>query len=132
MRPVRQSDRRQSEREFGSLAGLAGDADLAPVRGDDFANDRQAQPGASGMASGRHAIKFLEKARQVLGGNSFAIIFDLEPRVRAVAACTLTCTVPPRLVCWIALTIRLSKTCSIRSRSTMTVGIDSLDLGGQA
>ena len=27
---------------------------------------------------------------------------------------------PPRGVCWMALTIRLSKTCSIRSRSTMT------------
>ena len=35
----------------------------------------------------------------------------------------------PRGVCWIALTIRLSKTCSIRSRSTMTRQVVAVDLG---
>ena len=88
---------------------------------DDLANDRQAQPGAAGVPVDGNAIELLEDAGDVFGGDALAGVANDEPRALAVGDVRRRWIEPPRGVCWIAFMIRLSKTCSIRSRSTMTV-----------
>ena len=68
---------REGEGEGRPPARLALGPDLAPMRGDDLAGDRQAQAGAVGLRAG-DAVELLEEVRQVLRRDALAGVGDGE------------------------------------------------------
>ena len=71
---------RQRERESAAVVEFAFGADGATVGAHDVLGDGKAEAGAPGFARARFvdAVETLEEARQVLGGNTGAVVANVE------------------------------------------------------
>ena len=114
---------RQGEGELGPCPGELVTSTCPAVRGDDLADDRQAQPGAAAPARagyrGRTSRRAAAGARR---GSPCPCRRRRSGRTRPSTAGPSGGPSRPAAVCWIALTIRLSKTWPIRSRSGQDSG----------
>src|SRR5262245_55916607 len=83
-------DRRQPDREGRAVPKLGGDHQLAAVTIEDVLDDGQAQTGAALLPARRHvdAIEALGQPRQMLGGDAWTVVDDLDPQAAGPAVLT--------------------------------------------
>src|SRR5699024_636947 len=81
VRPLQRRRQRQRDREGGALSYPAVDIDVAAVLFGDLFGNGEAEPAATGGAGGNGAVKALEEVRQILRGNTDAVVGDADQRV---------------------------------------------------
>jgi len=113
--------RREAERELCFFAQSTFHANLSAVSDDNLVDDREAEP-SSAVAPCAWVRKNLSNTRGKNCAGMPSPVSATENWTVPSPAEAFRVMVPPRSVCRSALVIKLSNTCSIRSRSTSTRG----------